>query len=449
MHGPIFRGVAALFVVAFLVSSVAAAEGDVQAWLETGLPAVIDAGKEPPFEITGIKFERNHCDQELLTAQCRRSRVITTLAEEVKLVILPSGGGRYAVHAPRQMTISPQAAERFGAITDFLLNYRGEIPGGARAYLEMRAASPVDRKPAVRISKVAWIGTQEQLAAAMKKGPPPTVEAGQSAKVTTVALSDNVALPVGVPVQYQLGGHTRAAKVYEAAQPGSPVLLQVFLARPGGLFKPWIVEALRQDIRVEPEVLQAAAAEPEQFATRLRNQQQLLTSMRLGAPQRLTPAAGETIAVGQRLLMFSLGNLSSMEATAPPENGVITLRNPKGGKETRAELAHLYLDPEAPKPAAAPTVAKTATVASATSSPAAPTAGAPNSAPTSSPGYRLWKDSTGRFEIEALLLSLDNGLVRLLRRDRKEISVPFSRLSDADQKFIEKSLSESSNPFDP
>jgi hypothetical protein len=142
--------------------------------------------------------------------------------------------------------------------------------------------------------------------------------------------------------------------------------------------------------------------------------------------------------------MFSLGNLSSMEATAPPQDGVVTVRSPKGGKETRVELALLYLDPEAPK--TAPEPAKTASAAA----PAAP-ASAPSPAPstTASPQYRVWKDSSGKFEIEATLVSFENGLVRLLRKDGKEISLPLSRLSEADQTFVEKSLSESSNPFEP
>jgi len=416
-----------------------AQDKNTQVWLELGLPPLIDPAKEPPHEITGVKFERNHCDQEILTAECRRVWQITTIPDEVKLVILPSRGGRSAHYAPRGMTMGPQKSERFGAITESLLNYRGEIPGGARAYLEMRRATPNDRPAPVRISKVYWIGTSDQLAAAVKKGPPPTLEPGQSPNVEMVNLPANTALPIGTPIQFQIGGRWTPAMVYEAAGTTGDLIVQVFLARPGGLYKPWIADADRSAVRIEPDVLQAIRENAGQFAERLRSRQQQLTSMNLGAPQRLKAATAETISVGQGLLMFSLGNITALQAAGAAENGVVTVRSPKGGKESRVELINLYLDPEAPKVAAA--------VAATTTPSSAPSAGSP--AASSEPRFRIWKDSTGKFEIEATLVSVENEVVRLIRKDKKEISLPLSRLSAADQKFIELSRTEASNPFDP
>lgn len=432
---------AILFVTIAIQPLVLAADSN--AWLETDLPPLIEPGKEPPVEITSIKLSHNHCDQELLDVECRRTGQITTIPEEVKLVILPSRGGRYPVTAPRGMFIGPGRSERFGGISNRLLNYRGEIPGGARAYMEMRKASPIDNPPPVRISKVYWIGTTDQLTQAMKS-PPPKVEPGQSPNVETVELPANIALPLGTPLQFQIGGGWSPAKVAEETGTTGDLIVQVFLARPGGLYKPWIADADRRFVRIETDALKAVQENPNQFAVTLRNQQQLVSSMKLGPAQRLKAATPQTVVAGQRLLTFSLGNLTSLEATGPAEDGVVPVRNPKGGQESRVELANLYIDPEGPKPAANATAANIPPAnTNAKSSPER------SSVPTAEPRYRKWKDSSGKFEIDAALVSVDNDVVKLLRKDGKEINLPLSRLSGADQKFIEQSRNESANPFDP
>jgi hypothetical protein len=49
---------------------------------------------------------------------------------------------------------------------------------------------------------------------------------------------------------------------------------------------------------------------------------------------------------------------------------------------------------------------------------------------------RTWTDSTGKHHVEAEFLELDNGKVRLKRRDGKEVVMPLGRLSPADQQFV-------------
>lgn len=183
-------------------------------WLTSGLPPLIDPNKAAPFEITKLTLTRNHVDQEIMRAECRRSWLVRVLPVEVKLVILPSAGGRYAFYAPERMVQSPQPTTVFTAVGDYLLNFRGEIPGGARAYLEMRSGiSFREKNPPARISRVFWIGTEEQLATAMKKGPPPSMRSGKSTSPETVPLPEAVTLPLGTPVRLWANGRTRYARI--------------------------------------------------------------------------------------------------------------------------------------------------------------------------------------------------------------------------------------------
>ena len=65
---------------------------------------------------------------------------------------------------------------------------------------------------------------------------------------------------------------------------------------------------------------------------------------------------------------------------------------------------------------------------------------------------RTWKDNTGQFTLEAEFLGLADGQVRLRRTDGREISVPLTRLSKADQEAAEqlsKNKNATTNPFEP
>src|SRR5690606_35637905 len=39
--------------------------GDPKAWLETGVPPLVEPEQPPPFELVGVKFSTNHVDQQL------------------------------------------------------------------------------------------------------------------------------------------------------------------------------------------------------------------------------------------------------------------------------------------------------------------------------------------------------------------------------------------------
>jgi hypothetical protein len=61
--------------------------------------------------------------------------------------------------------------------------------------------------------------------------------------------------------------------------------------------------------------------------------------------------------------------------------------------------------------------------------------------------FRTWRDATGSFEIEAVLVSYENKTVTLKRKDGKIVPVPFEKLSKADQKYLAE-YDKAGNPFE-
>jgi len=66
----------------------------------------------------------------------------------------------------------------------------------------------------------------------------------------------------------------------------------------------------------------------------------------------------------------------------------------------------------------------------------AATSGASGSLINSADGYRVWNDASGKFSVDALLLSSDAVKVRLKKRDGKVIEVPSATLSAADVRYL-------------
>jgi hypothetical protein len=67
------------------------------------------------------------------------------------------------------------------------------------------------------------------------------------------------------------------------------------------------------------------------------------------------------------------------------------------------------------------------------------------------PAARIWKDSTGQFNIEATLAEFTNGQVVLKRTDGRTVTLPLERLSEDDQRFVRQlstPVPAASNPFD-
>jgi hypothetical protein len=68
------------------------------------------------------------------------------------------------------------------------------------------------------------------------------------------------------------------------------------------------------------------------------------------------------------------------------------------------------------------------------------------------PTARTWADVSGSFKVEAVYLGISNDQVTLRRADGREISVPLSRLSLDDRKYITELQTAAKllgNPFEP
>ncbi len=52
--------------------------------------------------------------------------------------------------------------------------------------------------------------------------------------------------------------------------------------------------------------------------------------------------------------------------------------------------------------------------------------------------YRTWRDSSGKFSVEAAMIGRIGESVRLLRKDGERVTVPIERLSEEDKRFVEE-----------
>jgi hypothetical protein len=66
-------------------------------------------------------------------------------------------------------------------------------------------------------------------------------------------------------------------------------------------------------------------------------------------------------------------------------------------------------------------------------------------------GKRTWTDSSGQFHVDAMFVSLEDGVVTLKKDDETEVQIPADKLSKGDQEFIARLQKErpvpAANPF--
>ncbi|MHC4452069.1 MAG: SHD1 domain-containing protein, partial [Planctomycetota bacterium] len=55
---------------------------------------------------------------------------------------------------------------------------------------------------------------------------------------------------------------------------------------------------------------------------------------------------------------------------------------------------------------------------------------------------RTWTDSTGKYTVEAELVGVDNGKVRLKKSDGSVVAVPLVKMSAGDRAFLQQRLQE-------
>lgn len=310
------------------------------AWLAEFVPPQFSEGA--PFTIKKVDVSRNHVDQEIVKAEYeRKPEVIRTLAKEIKLVILPVGGGRFEAWADPGIAVSPRQSGTINGITDGLLDYRGKIPGGARAYLEMTAANAIKKQEPVRISSVFWIGSQAELQTAQQKKPADPSNKELHA-VELKAVADDLALPAGMPARFAGGTHWFNATVLEKSAAGKPLKLVVYLARPGGLYLPWYVTANREDVKVEAAALAAAKSDASWFADHLREIKARIAQA--SAPHTLK-SVGDQVAKGAKVVWFGFHGLMGGEALDDSADGRVKVLDSRFKQEATLEVGQLFVDP--------------------------------------------------------------------------------------------------------
>ena len=62
---------------------------------------------------------------------------------------------------------------------------------------------------------------------------------------------------------------------------------------------------------------------------------------------------------------------------------------------------------------------------------------------------RTWEDTSGKFRVDAVLVSVDNDRVTLKKKDGKQVTLAVSKLSDEDQEYLKtQSQPKEANPFE-
>ncbi len=110
-------------------------------------------------------------------------------------------------------------------------------------------------------------------------------------------------------------------------------------------------------------------------------------------------------------------------------NGTATAAT-RGGSSTSVTVLQTITQDELKNVMRPPTSGGNSTSSAGTSVAAGPSPSA------GSDGYRVWNDASGKFSVEALLLSSDADKVRLKKRDGKVIEIPIKTLCDADVRYL-------------
>jgi len=302
----------------------APSQQQVGAWLTSDLPPLADEIATAPIKLSEPQLVANEFGQEMLSVAYLRAAIVRTLASELNLVLLPAGDGRSSVFAQPATLIQPQGSGTLRGITEGLLDYRGRIRNGMRAYLEMRPATMnMTAGKLRRVSDVVWFGTREQLVDAVSKGPPPSVATGTGVSLPALQSVPSGPLPQGAPLSMRCGDRWSRGYALEPVA-GDRVRLLVYLVRRDKPYMPWTVELPRSELRMEQDALADFRRDPNSFADLAAANDAKLA--RHGIPNKLVPVDTGSVKNGAAVLDFWNGMLDPCRTTGPVQDGSVPIQ---------------------------------------------------------------------------------------------------------------------------
>lgn len=318
-------------------------QDQIAAWLATDLPPLAEGAAEPQVKLFDPQLTMNEFGQETLKIKYERSVVVRTLAADLSIVLLPVSGGRVTVLVNPAVLIQPQNSGNLFGIVQNMLDHRGRPRTGMRAYLEMHAASiNLAPKKAERVSNVIWIGTDKQLAAAVRKGPP---KAAGSASPPEPQLDDIPAgkIAKGTPLWMRCGDRWIRGHAAEDAD-GERIKLLIYLVRRDKPYLPWSVELPGKELRIDREALEEYQRDPGSFRDLADANDKKLA--RHGAPNKLEPVDPANLKVGTPVLDFWNGMLDPCRTTGEVKDGNVAIqRVGLDNAKMNKPAVGLFLDP--------------------------------------------------------------------------------------------------------
>lgn len=315
---------------------------DAKGWLESGLPPISEEIADAPVKLFNAQIQQNEFGQELVSVSYERPKVVRTMAAQLTLVLLPATGGRQELYVPNGLLIQPQSEGKIGGITDQLLNHRGRVSAGIRAYLEMRAATMngTGQRP-IRVSEVCWIGDAQQLSDATKRTDSGT--ATQNVPQVQLKPVPKGTLFSGTPLWVKCGDRWARGQVLADAE-GEAVRLFIFLVRRDNPYLPWELSVLRSELRMEEAAVSEYTRDPKSFQDMADSLDSKLS--RIGAPKKLQHVNPSELALNTPVLDFWNGMLDPCRVIGPTENGItpikrVGLDNAEMSKPTKG----LFFDP--------------------------------------------------------------------------------------------------------
>ena len=305
------------------VPQVAISPAEHQTYLESGLSSLSSELAVNPIQLSDPAIVANEFGQEMLSVNYSRPVVVRTMAAEVTLVLLSPSGERRSVYVQPGILIQPQDKGTLNGILSGVLDHRGRLAMGHRAFLEMRAATMNGTSTtAERVSDVVWIGNQEQLISAMQTlgTETPSLVPAMSPVLQAVP-SQGVAR--GTPLWMRTGDSWTRGYAMENKKDGE-IRLLIYLVRRDRPFLPWVVAMPKPELRMEEKAITEFQANLTSFSD-LGDTNELKLS-RHGVPNELKHLDESALPVGTEVLDFWNGMLDPCTTTSPPQNGTVAIQ---------------------------------------------------------------------------------------------------------------------------